>query len=167
MLARELVLYDFMFGYAQVLTADVADESMARQPFAGANHPAWIIGHLSVAEDATLRILGEATDCPEQWYDLFEPGTVPQEERALYPSKEELFAGLQRGHRRLSEAAKQAPADVLEKPNTNDVLRPYLPTVGHVLAHVLTTHPAMHCGQLAAWRRGMGLPHVTTPPKLR
>ncbi len=91
---RELVLYDFMFGYAQVLTADVSDESMSRQPFAGANHPAWILGHLRVAEDAALRILGEATDCPDEWYDLFEPGTVPQEDRALYPSKDDLFAGL-------------------------------------------------------------------------
>jgi len=164
---RELLLYDFMFGYAQLLTGDVADESMADQPFTGANHPAWILGHLRVSEDAALRLLDVESDCPSQWYDLFEPGTEPQPDRQSYPSKNELLVGLKKGHRQLVAAVRNVAAEDAARPNPVDVLQPWLATFGDVLAHVLATHPAIHCGQLAAWRRGMGLPIVAPTPKLR
>ena len=167
MFEREIILYDFMLRYATVLLADVDDGVMTDQPFAAANHPAWILGHLRVAEDAGLRMLGVESDCPATWYDLFEPGTLPHPERARYPSKAELFERLGTGHAALRTAVANATAEELAADNGNEVLRPHLPTLGDVLAHAMTTHPAMHCGQLAAWRRAMGLPVVTPPPKLR
>ena len=36
----------------------------------------------------------------------------------------------------------------------------HLPTVGDLLAHLLTTHSAYHLGQLSTWRRAAGLPEV-------
>ena len=35
------------------------------------------------------------------------------------------------------------------------------PTLGHALVHVLVGHTAAHVGQLADWRRAMGLPPAT------
>ena len=39
-------------------------------------------------------------------------------------------------------------------------LRESLTTVGELVAHLMTTHPAFHLGQLSTWRRANGLPSV-------
>ena len=38
-----------------------------------------------------------------------------------------------------------------------------MPTVGHALLHILASHTAMRVGQIAVWRRAMGLPLVREP----
>lgn len=169
MIEREILLYDFMQMYATALVSDIDDSQFALQPFPGANHPAWIIGHLCVCEDSSARSLGARSVCPEGWYDLFEPGTTPQSDaqRSIYPSKEVLFEQLDRGHHALCDIVRTVDDAIWSEPNPIDVLRELLPTQADAVAHVMTTHPAMHCGQLAAWRRAMGLQTSTPPPKIR
>jgi hypothetical protein len=36
----------------------------------------------------------------------------------------------------------------------------HFPTVADMIAHLMTTHPCVHLGQLSAWRRYYGLPSV-------
>ncbi len=160
MFDREITLYDFMLHYGRLLVADVPDEQLAAQPAAGLNHAAWVLGHLAFVSDYARKNLGGAPACPPEWTALFGVSSQPTADRAAYPSKAELLAAYERGHELLKAAAATADPASLAAPNPNEKRRAMIPTVAHVISHILTTHEATHLGQLSAWRRMMGLKSV-------
>ena len=157
MFERELTLYKFQLNYLRLLAVDLTDADMTATPFAGANPPVWILGHLAVATDYAARMLGLETACPRAWHKLFPPGSKPADLQPPLPTKAELVAAIENGHRRVSEAAPMASADAMNKPHEVELLKPTnLKTVGDVLAHLMTTHVAFHIAQLSACRRKAG-----------
>lgn len=160
MYERETQLYAYMHASGLRLLDDVEAGDMCQQPHGMPNHPAWQLGHLTVAATRMLRRLGQETPLPDGWEELFAPGSTPQEKAALYPGKSELVQAWGVAHERLTQAAHAVDAEALAKPNPVDFLAKDLPTTGDLLSHVLTTHEAMHVGQLQVWRRLMGLPAV-------
>ena len=76
----------------------------------------------------------------------------------LYPSKEELFATVEAGYRRTLEAAGRATPESLAQPQPGPFYVDDFPTVGDLVAYLMTTHPCLHLGQLSSWRRLKGLP---------
>src|SRR5688500_6942528 len=48
MLETEVTVNRFLVGYCKMLVGDLDDERLAEQPLPGVNHPAWILGHLTV-----------------------------------------------------------------------------------------------------------------------
>ncbi len=109
MLERELTLYKFNLNYLRRLLADIAEADMTATPFAGANPPVWILGHLAVATDYAGRMLGLERACPRDWHAKFSPGSKPADLQAPLPTKAELLAAIENGHRRVADAA---PASV-------------------------------------------------------
>jgi len=162
MFDRERTLYAFLLDYARKLADGIADAHLADQPAPGLNHPAWILGHLSIGTDIARQLLGKPTACPESWPELFGPGSTPRPDRSVYPSKEELLGALARGHEAVARASAEVSPESLAGRHTVDLafLKESIPTVGDLLAHLMTTHEATHLGQLSAWRRMMGLPGV-------
>lgn len=155
--------YAFNLEYARRLVADVPDDWMARSAGPGhENHPAFTLGHLVIGSAIAAEILGLDRDVPSGWAELFErqgPGDrrLPSEVAGVYPPKHELLAALTRQHERVAAGVRKADAAVLETP-FEWRLDEWMPTMGGVLAFLCTAHEAMHLGQLAAWRRAMGLP---------
>ena len=47
-----------------------------------------------------------------------------------------------------------------DRANPFDSMAETLPTLADLLSYLLSTHEAMHLGQLSAWRRQLGLPAV-------
>ena len=160
MFERERTLYAFLLGYVEKLVAEIADEDMTRQPTPGVNHPAWQLGHLSVVADSGCGLAGRPRVLRLSWHKQFGPGSTPDADRSLYPSKEELLTAYRAGHARLAEAVADATPETIDRPHPLEFLKPGLATVGDLLAHLLTTHEAMHVGHLSSWRRQMGLPHL-------
>jgi hypothetical protein len=162
MFERECKLYAFVLNYARLLSADIDEARMAEQPAAGMNHPAWILGHLAICTDYAAKVLGLEKQCPDQWHKQFGPGSTPTSDRSAYPSKAELLAALAAGHERIAAAALNADPKRMASPHKVDIafVKVWMPTLGDLLAHLMTTHPASHLGQLSAWRRTMGLPGV-------
>lgn len=158
MLDREITLCQFALKYCHRLVDDVADASFTTQPMAGVPHPAWVVGHLAIAADAVLGCLGEKPVCPQEWWRNFGPGSVVQPDRAAYPSKAELVDAVDRGFGGVVEAAGRAAPELLAKPQNLKFYREECPTVGDLVAHLMTTHAFLHLGQLSVWRRMMGLP---------
>jgi hypothetical protein len=70
-----------------------------------------------------------------------------------------LLQALEDAHARLADAVMKASQEVLNQP-TPEKFRNRFPTVGALLAGLMTSHEASHNGQLSAWRRAMGLPSV-------
>ncbi len=157
MLERELTLYQFNLEYLLRLAADLDEKDMATVPFPGANPPVWILGHLAASTDYAGRILGLARACPRDWHVKFAPGSKAADLSAPLPSKADLMAAIENGHRRVAEAIQNASPEILDRSHEIELLKSTnLKTNGDVLAHLMCTHAAFHIAQLSACRRNTG-----------
>lgn len=91
------------------------------------------------------------------WKDLFGTGAKPLPDRAAYPDKQTHLAALADAHARLADAVANATPESLAQP-APERLRRLFPTLGHMIAGLMSAHYASHNGQLSAWRRAMGYP---------
>ena len=160
MFERESKLCSFAIGYCRKLVQDIPEESLAVQPAPGMNHPAWVLGHLAVVGDTALRLLGQPTHSPREWRPVFGMGSTPGTDRSVYPSRDELLRMVETNYQAVIAAAQVDPASIVDVPHTAPFFKAELPLVGDLLAHIMTTHFAMHLGQISAWRRTQGLQGV-------
>jgi len=162
---KDLILksYSFQLLYAGKLVDDVNEDQMAVSPAGGLeNHPAFTLGHLVSAAALTSKYLGGPFELDPEWERLFRrkgPGDpiLPEPDTALYPKKEELVAELTRQH-----ALVEGLILGLEESRFGEEAKwrfdIYMPTLGDLLHFMCISHECMHLGQLAAWRRAMGMP---------
>ena len=143
------------------LVRDVAEEQRCLQSVPGERHPAWVLGHLVLADVYLLSVLG-AEPLPEDFPALlraYGPGAEPRGANGLYEPIRALEARLARtGSVRRAVIERMSPGE-LDRPNPDAVLARNQPTIGHHL-HALLFHEGHHAGQLAAWRRSHGLPAI-------
>lgn len=143
------------------LLADVDDARMTLQPAGVPNHPAWIIGHLAFSCQAIGGELGLEPWLSGEWVELFTRGSMPTDDRARYPSKEELLAALDDGNTRLRDRLAAMSPEELAAPLPDARFRYRFPTLGDAVAHILAGHAALHAGQLTVWRKAVGLPAIS------
>jgi hypothetical protein len=158
MLERECTLYSFALRYCRLLVRDVPDGEFADQPMPGVIHPAWVLGHLAFAADGAALLLRASRACPREWRPLFGPGSAIVGDRQAYPGKDELLTAVVAGHSLVVDAAGRATPELLNAPQRGPFYLEDFPTVGDMVAHLMTTHACLHLGQLSAWRQMKGLP---------
>lgn len=155
---RESRLLQFVVSYAQRATADVSEGEMDIQPLPGLNPPRWILGHVCVTLDYAAEIVGLKRECPDAWHAAFAPGS-PASGGDCRPAKDGLLGRLLSNAERVLAAIPSAPAAVLDAPTRIQFFEgTAIKSNADVLAHLLTTHPALHMGQLSYWRRCTGRP---------
>jgi hypothetical protein len=155
--AQILQQFGFQRFYLSLLVDDITDEQMCVQPAGVPNHPAWHLGHLTLVLDRMAKNLGLPPTLDEAWEKKYQMGSIPTGNRADYPRKTELltkFDGLRAGLSRAFEAATPAQ---LSAPNPVKRLEKALPTVEGLLLFGMIFHEATHLGQLAVWRKAMGM----------
>lgn len=154
--------YDFNLEYAKALVKDLSEGQMTIVPSQGLdNHPAWTIGHLVSGSADLARDLGGEFEMPDQWDDLFirqGPGDPrkPDPEKKKYPSKQLLIAELENQHNKVKRLLQNINESELDKP-LKWRFSNFMSTLGDVVVFMCINHESMHLGQLAAWRRSMGL----------
>lgn len=157
-----LRLYAFNLAYARELVADVSADTARQTPAAGLeNHPVFIIGHLCTGSALMARHLGGSGEIPEGWRDMFER-RGPADQRLpdtanAWPTLAEVTAELGRQHERVESLVRALPAEKWAEPCEWRLSR-HLPTRGDLAWFMCVTHESVHLGQLACWRRAMGLP---------
>ena len=156
MIQHLLFVYGMNLRRAELLVDDLTDEQMVAQPSGVINHPAWTLGHLGVTSDALAGMLGLPSTFPDTWKEACRMGSIPSGNAADFPGKVELLEQLRAQHERVSEAMAAVDAERLQQP-TPPRLRERFPTVGDFAAALMTMHEGHHLGQVAAWRRAMGL----------
>ena len=156
MIKHLLFVYEMNLKRAGQLVGDLTDEQMVGQPAGVINHPAWTLGHLGATSDALARMLGLPATFPDAWREACKPGGIPSGEAADFPTKEQLLGQLRAQHERVAGAMADADAGRLQQ-STPDRLSARFPTLGDFAAALMTVHEGNHLGQLAAWRRAMGL----------
>ncbi len=141
--------------YAEANLADIPDEKMTALPAGLVNHPAWIIGHIALAAERTVDLLGGQAACADECAVLFQD--PPTEADGDFPAKADLLAAMRDVYARLEKAFEAASDELLARPLPVEEMREAFPTIGDMAVGVLTLHPALHLGQLAAWRTAMGM----------
>jgi len=155
--------YDFNLSYAKALVHDVPDNDMTVVPSSGLdNHPAFTLGHLVSGSADLARDLGAPFEMPEKWAELFVrtgPGDPrkPDPNKGNYPTKDLLIKELEAQHNKVKGLLSEIDQDKLGQP-LKWSFSSYMPSLLDVVAFMCINHEAMHLGQLAAWRRAMGLP---------
>ncbi len=128
------------------------------------NHPAFILGHLSLYPAKVLALLGSdaaAVQPPEEYHTLFskEAKCVDDPDHNIYPAIEELSGVFVHVYEKALEVVRQASDEQLAAENPIDTpMKQVCPTLGALLCFYLTGHLTTHLGQLSAWRRMEGLP---------
>lgn len=145
-------------GFLKNTLADFSDADMLARPVPAANHAAWQIGHLIVAETSMINSVkpGAMPELPAGFAEKFHKDNAKNNDAAAFPKKDELLAQFEKTRAATVEWAKGlTPAD-MGKPTSERVAR-FAPTVGH-LASMLPNHVMMHVGQFQVIRRALGKP---------
>lgn len=156
-------------AYAQRLLADIPAAKFARFARVGgveirSNHPAFIVGHLSLYPRIVLEHLGVpagAAEHPPAWHELFRHGVECRDDAGgtIYPPMRELIEFFTAAHAAALDGLKQAGDEALLAANSvGGRMGELFPLLGGMLMFYVSGHPQIHLGQLSAWRRAMGLP---------
>ena len=164
-MATTVLLHCFAYGhdYLRDMVADLTPAQMVAQPAGIRNHPAWVIGHLTVTCQQLGGALGLSPWLPSDAETRYCTGSLPVAELHAYPGKQESLAKLTDAQQRLTVAVAGLTPAQLSAPFPDEAYRHVFPTLSHALTQVLVGHAAYHLGQLALWRKGMGLPALTRP----
>lgn len=144
------------------LVGDIPEDKMTAQPVAGMNHPAWLLGHLlGLEQKIATDVIGKTVrhPLPIEWWGIYGIGSVPKAELALYKSKVFCMEALGETSKIIADYIRALKDADLEKPLPDTSLAKHFPTIANLLVAV-PTHRAYHTGQIASWRKAMGMPHV-------
>lgn len=158
----------FSVRYGEGLLKGVSAERFARKPSPGGitidcNHPAWVYGHLAGYTSRMCEVMGLAlgpTVKPAGWDELFKNGSPCLDDPAgtIYPRMETITRHYLDGYSYLLSKLPEVGDDVFAKPNpSGGRMAEMLPTVGALVAFLMTGHPMSHLGQVSTWRRCVGL----------
>jgi DinB superfamily len=138
------------------LVADVLPEHMHRQSAPGERHPAWLLGHLLLADTYLLSLLA-VQPLPHDFESLLErygPNSMPAA-AVDADEKDVLVDRLTRTNSsRVARVAEMTHLD-LAQPMSDAFLAQAQPTIGHHLES-LVFHEGYHSGQLSSWRKAHG-----------
>ncbi len=157
MFEREITLNKFMIAYVLQMVQDIPEEKWYNTSSHSLNSPGWCIGHITTECDHALLHLGKERVCPGTWDVYFLQGSQPEENNDKLPKMSALLDAFQLGQKRLRLGVQKLSAEEAALPSPSKFLKPFLPKFGDWLTHMLTTHIAMHAGNIAAWRRVAGL----------
>ncbi len=155
--------------YAKRLITGISKERFARLAAPGgkviqANHPAFILGHLSLYPIKVLEHLDVSDDrahLPDGFEELFSKTATCQDDPTgeIYPSSDAIVSFFEESYTAAIEAMRSAGDEKLATANPVDTpMKMVCPTLGSLLAFYLTGHMMTHLGQLSTWRRMEDLP---------
>ncbi|HYO09226.1 MAG TPA: DinB family protein [Tepidisphaeraceae bacterium] len=154
------VLHSFAYclDFLREQVAEVPAADMVAQPNGIANHPAWVIGHLTFTCQMLGGTIGLPEWLPDNWAGRFGTGSVPVADAGAYESKRDALTLLADAQSRITRAVEQLDDAQLDQPFPDPSYHDVFPTIRHALTQVLVGHTANHVGQLTVWRRAMGIP---------
>lgn len=158
--------WDNGLRYALALLEDVTDEQMVLRPGGNMNHPAWILGHMSLYYPIVPALLeGRQFEDPAD-NELFGfRGRGPLMDAQAYGSKQSQIDRMTSGHEEVAQALLAATQEQLNRPPSLLRWAAMYPTVEFMLPDLLLMHENIHIGQLSIWRRAVGLPAIEFPDR--
>lgn len=139
---------------------DIPADKYTWQPFKGANHTLWVLGHLTWTMDAFLTGLGgKQSGMPASWPELFAWKTTPVDDPTKYPPLAEVREVFKRQREAFLGWFKSMDEAKLAEPLPQDY-QMFAPNYGAMMG-ALAWHEGMHAGQITVIRKALGLaPHI-------
>ena len=148
---KEKLTARLMIDYLLELTADIQEDLFHSQLIKDSISPAWVLGHLCLETVKTAASINIQLTLDPEWEEYFCQGSsakdVPKELtkeilRSTFSSTlDEFIYGLEK-----------VDTEKLTQKNHSKALASYLPELQHDVSHVITTHLAIHAGQIGMWR---------------
>lgn len=155
----EIGLNRFNRAYLDNLLKDLADDQLDVQPHPELHSARWILSHLAISSDYAFKMLDLPSLCPKAWHKAYGPTSQPGTATDVKLSRAELLAAIDVGYTKLCDSLPNFSDEHLSVPHGLELLaKTLLKTRGDLVCHILTTHFAMHVGQLSVNRRMMGQP---------
>lgn len=142
------------------LVADVFPEAMQLQAAPDERHPAWILGHLLLADVYLISLLVRQPPADDflVLLERYGPGSTPNA-TTLYDPTHHLIDRLRQANAvRVATVSAMTDSD-LASPIGDALLARAQPTIGHHLQS-LVFHEGYHAGQLSSWRKTHGFAAV-------
>lgn len=158
-------------GIAVMMNKGVTPETFARLATKGgepvlSNHPAFVYGHLTLYPKRLLEMAGEdaaSVAMPDEMEALFSPKAECRDDAggSIYPPMPEVMQRFMGAYQHAIQRVGEWDDAKLSGPHQGaEAYQNLAPTLGIAATFFLTTHMAMHIGQVSAWRRFMGLAPV-------
>lgn len=154
-------------GYTKRLMTGIEADHFARFATPGgqtieSNHPAFILGHLSLYAPRIINELGRsdlAVAIPDGFEAVFSKDAqcADDPDGSVYPAMSAVTELYETGYANATTALREVADDVLQQPNPNERMTDKFPTIGSMHGFYVGGHMMMHLGQLSAWRRMQGL----------
>lgn len=152
---------DFNSNLFKAMTADVAASQWRAQPSGLHNHPAWQIGHVANARASVASLLGKPGPVDAAALkSRFGTGSAPEPSSMGGADKSQLLESFWLIQNHLAGVLAEVSPETLSAPHPNEGMRARFPSVRDYVRLVLTSHDALHLGQLSAWRHVVGLPRI-------
>ena len=145
-----------LIDYIKALTLDIQEPDFNKQLIRDSISPAWVLGHLCLETVRTADWIDIEIDLEPQWKEYFAQGKSPKNV-PLGISKSLLISEFERIYLEFIDKLTDVPESILNRENPTKILKDYFPLVQHDVAHTLTSHLAIHGGQLGMWRKEYGL----------
>jgi len=142
---------DMLVSFAE----DIPDDKLCFQPFPGANHAIWTLGHLAWADDYFVRLGGRAGGLPAGWADAVQWGSTPKADRSIYPPRSEVMEQLAASREALTAWLRSLTEAQLIAPLPDETKR--FAANFAALPASIAWHEGFHAGQIAVIRKALGL----------
>ena len=151
-------VYARNLGMLKMTLGDFSDAEMLVRPAPAANHAAWQLGHLIVAETNMTNMVtpGAIPDPPAGFKEKFSKATQKSDNPTDFPTRQELLAQYEQTRAATIRWVKSLTPEDMARPGP-ERLRQLAPTVGH-FALLVSEHVTMHIGQFQVIRRKLGKP---------
>lgn len=154
-------LLNFQLQYLNQLVENIPNERLYEKQLEGFNSAGWILGHICVEADDVIDQLSSNKSFGKlnsDWKKWFKTSTGKIEKLEKLPNKEELLNTLTQRYTALGEVYLKLAKGKRNSEHPSKLLREVLITFDSWFAHHLTTHIAMHCGNIVVWKKIIGLP---------
>jgi len=139
---------------------DLSDADLLVRPVPGANHIAWQLGHLIVAERAMVSENLPGTpfpDLPPGFAEQHGKDTAAQDPPRGFATREVYLDLFNRVRQATLDAVGRLSDADLDRPTAGGMAR-FAPTLGAFLLLIVSNHTLMHGGQFTVVRRKLGKP---------
>ena len=159
LLDSQLLAIEYSRRFASAMIDAIPADQYCHQPFPGANHALWTLGHLAAADAFFLERIGGTPD--ERFARLqgqFFIGSKPSGNLAEYPPVEEVRRWFDEARANLVAHYRSLSEEQLAQPLPEQWQR-MAANPGALLARI-SVHESSHAGQLMVVRKSLGLPPV-------
>jgi hypothetical protein len=145
-------LFNFQMKYVLGLVENIPQE-LVYEKQGEFNSAGWVLGHLCVeGVDALVKIAGDYP-LDKSWLSLFSyKGELKSGAEENLPDLKSLTADFESIYKALWEQAITLDKQALSLAPQSELLQNIFPTTSSWLAHHLTTHIAIHAGNLSVWK---------------